>query len=249
MTGERATAVHTRILQDFEVRILSGQWHSGYRIPTEHEIAASYGCSRPTVAKALMLLEQKGMIERRKRAGTFVKRPPAQSIILQILDPASDIEARGQRHTFELTAREQRPAGPGDRRQLHLKRGPVLEVTTLHRADGVPYCLDRRLFNLSLLPEAAEVDFEKVEAAGWLIDRLPWRRGDNLIRAMEADARLAQALDVPTGAALLVIERMVHVGEGQVAHGLAWYPAAQVELKSHYRTGLPGPSGAPSGGG
>lgn len=239
MTAERGAAVHTRIRQDFETRILSGQWHSGYRIPTEHQIAASYGCSRPTVAKALMLLEQQGMIERRKRAGTFVRRPPAQSIILQILDPASEIEARGQHHSFVLLDRTIREAGPGDRRNLRLKRGPVLAVTSLHHADGVPYCLDRRLFNLALLPEATETDFAAVEAAGWLIDRLPWRSGDNLIRAAEADARLAETLAIRPGAAMLVIERQIHTGDGQVSHGLTWYPAAQIELKAHYRTGRP----------
>lgn len=237
MTAVRPAAVHSQILQDFETRILSGQWHTGYRIPTEHEIAASYGCSRPTVAKALMLLEQKGMIDRRKRAGTFVRRPPAQSIILQILDPATEIGARHQHHSFLLVSRSQHEAGPKDRRNLRLKRGPVLTVTTLHQADGQPYCLDLRSFNLAIVPDAADVDFAAVEATGWLIDRLPWRSGENLIRAEAADPQRAAGLDVAPGAPLLVIERQIWTDAGQVAHGLTWYPAEQQQLKAHYRTG------------
>ena len=47
----RAPAIHNRIIRDFEIRIRSGKWHTGFRVPTEQELAAEYDCSRPTVAK------------------------------------------------------------------------------------------------------------------------------------------------------------------------------------------------------
>ena len=38
----RAPAIHNRIIRDFEIRIRSGKWHTGFRVPTEQELAAEY---------------------------------------------------------------------------------------------------------------------------------------------------------------------------------------------------------------
>ena len=51
---------------------MSGEWAPGHRIPFEHELATEYGCSRMTVNKALSQLARAGLIERRRRSGSFV---------------------------------------------------------------------------------------------------------------------------------------------------------------------------------
>ena len=237
MTKERAPAIHTQIIRTFETRILSGYWHTGFRIPTEHEIAAEYGCSRPTVAKALLLLEQKGMIERRKRAGTFVKRPPSQSIILQVLDPETEVLGRGKRYRYELLERALRAATPADRKALRVGKGRVIEVLMRTWSDDDVYCVDRRLINLELLPEAEQADFGATTAMDWLVERLPWRSGDHFISAEAANAELAALTGVEAGAPLMSIERWVYMAPDAanfVSHGLTWYPAAQQRLKAHY---------------
>ncbi|MCF5941665.1 GntR family transcriptional regulator, partial [Xanthomonas perforans] len=66
--------LHQRIRQDLEQRIHSGDWPPGHRVPPEHELMAQYGCSRMTVNKVLGLLADAGMIERRRRTGSFVAR-------------------------------------------------------------------------------------------------------------------------------------------------------------------------------
>jgi GntR family histidine utilization transcriptional repressor len=67
--------LYKQIRLDIERRILTGEWAPGHRIPFEHELMARYGCSRMTVSKALSELAQADLIERRRRAGTFVCRP------------------------------------------------------------------------------------------------------------------------------------------------------------------------------
>ena len=236
MTAERSTAIHTQIIQTFETRIRSGFWHTGYRIPTEHEIAAEYGCSRPTVAKALLLLEQKGMIERRKRAGTFVKRPPAQSIILQILDPQTEISERGAHHRYELIERQVRAAKPADRKVLRIRKGAVVELRMRHWADDTVYCVETRLINLDMLPDAEQADFETVPVADWLMERLPWRSGDHFLSA-EAAGPQADLLGLAPHAPVLKIERWVYLAPDAtslVSHGLTWHPADQKRLQAHY---------------
>jgi GntR family transcriptional regulator, histidine utilization repressor len=77
-----ATSLGARIRHDIEQHILTGNWPPGYRIPFEHELMAEYDCARMTVSKALVALAESGMIERRRRAGSFVRRPQNQSAVL-----------------------------------------------------------------------------------------------------------------------------------------------------------------------
>lgn len=75
-------SLHAKILGDIEGRILSGALPPGARIATEHELAASYDCSRMTVVKVLTQLANAGLIERRRKAGTFVRQPSSQAAVL-----------------------------------------------------------------------------------------------------------------------------------------------------------------------
>src|SRR5207302_171329 len=81
---------------DIEKRILTGEWPPGHRIPFEHELVVRYGCSRMTVNKALSELAQADLIERRRRAGSFVRRPQHLSAVLKIADIGAEINALGR---------------------------------------------------------------------------------------------------------------------------------------------------------
>ena len=49
-----------------------------------------------TVNKALSELAKAGLIERRRKAGSFVMRAPSRSAILEIPDIKSEVEALGR---------------------------------------------------------------------------------------------------------------------------------------------------------
>ncbi|WP_022666359.1 GntR family transcriptional regulator [Desulfospira joergensenii] len=59
-------------------RIRSGEYSPGQMIPSEISLAKQYGIGRPTVRQAMDTLVRKGLIHRRRGAGTFVKRPEAK---------------------------------------------------------------------------------------------------------------------------------------------------------------------------
>ena len=62
--------LHERIRKGIESRILSGELKPGDRIPFEHELMEQYSCSRMTVNKAVIELVNRGLIVRRRRAGS-----------------------------------------------------------------------------------------------------------------------------------------------------------------------------------
>src|SRR3954447_12813665 len=114
--------LYKQIRLDIERRILTGEWPPGHRIPFEHELMARYGCSRMTVSKALSELAQADLIERRRRAGTFVRRPQFLSAVLKIPDIRAEIGALGRAYGYELITSTRRTANAADRARLGVNK-------------------------------------------------------------------------------------------------------------------------------
>jgi GntR family histidine utilization transcriptional repressor len=228
-------SLHERIRSDVEDRILSGAWPPGHRIPYEHELTAQYGCSRMTVSKALGQLADAGLIERRKKAGSFVRRPQAQSAVLEIHDIAAEVESLGRSYAYLLLARSRRRATRQDRTRLGVALGAsLIALGCRHDANGRPFCLEERLINLDAVPAAAEADFAATPPGAWLVAHVPWTVAEHRIRAESADPRLAAALALAQGAACLVVERRTWAGDAPVTHVTQTYPGAAHELVARF---------------
>jgi GntR family transcriptional regulator, histidine utilization repressor len=228
-------SLHQRILADISDRIMSGEWAPGHRIPFEHELSAEYGCSRMTVNKALSQLAKAGLIERRRRSGSFVRRPQSQAAILEIHDIKTEVAALGLPYRYELTSRHMRKSAPEDRERLGLKNsGAVLELTCRHFAGGQPFCHENRLINLVAVPEAAEEGFEDNAPGPWLIGRIPWSAAEHRITAAGAEAETAAALDIAEGAPCLVVERRTWSADHPVTHVRFTYAAGSHALVARF---------------
>src|SRR3954466_14179869 len=62
-----------RVYRHLHGEIVRGRFRTGERLPTEEALADRFGYSRTTVAKAIRMLAQQGFVERRRRAGSFVR--------------------------------------------------------------------------------------------------------------------------------------------------------------------------------
>src|SRR6202158_5590121 len=122
-----------QIRLDIERRILTGEWPPGYRIPFEHQLMTRYGCSRMTVSKALSELTQADLIERRRRAGTFVRRPKFLSAVLNIPDIGAEITALGRCYAYQLVQCSRRAANAADCARLGVRKtGKVIAIACRH---------------------------------------------------------------------------------------------------------------------
>lgn len=200
--------LYKQIRLDIERRILTGEWPPGHRIPFEHQLMSRYGCSRMTVSKALSELAQGDLIERRRRAGTFVRRPKFLSAVLQIADIRAEITALGRSYGYELIKCSRRVANAADRARLRVRKtGKVIAIACRHSADDVPFAVEDRLIDLDAVPEAAMADFATEPPGSWLLHHVPWTEAEHAISAIVADDQAAAALDMPIGAPCLVVER------------------------------------------
>lgn len=226
-----ATTLHRRICDDIERKILSGAWPPGQRIPREHDLMERYGCARMTVNKALTALVSAGLVERRRRAGSFVARPPVQSAVLEIPDIRDEVERRGHAYDLKLLASLHRRATAADRNLIPVgSRTQVLALTCLHSANGRPFALENRLINLAAVPEASKVDFTLEPPGTWLLQHVPWNEATHEIAAIESDADLAATLDIVPGRACLVVERTTWRSAAPVTHVRLTFPGDQMRL-------------------
>lgn len=72
---DMAQALYIQVAEHIRERIASGEYPLGTQIPTENELAAELGVSRPTVRQALDTLAREGRLTRVKGSGTFVSEP------------------------------------------------------------------------------------------------------------------------------------------------------------------------------
>lgn len=65
--------VSEQVFKQLKQQLLSGEWKTGDKIPSENELTAAFGVSRVTVRQALQKLLAMGLIETRAGEGSFVK--------------------------------------------------------------------------------------------------------------------------------------------------------------------------------
>ncbi|MBP6719146.1 MAG: histidine utilization repressor [Rhodoferax sp.] len=229
------SSLHQHILSDIEQRILSGEWPPGYRIPSEHELTDTYQCSRMTVNKVLTQLARAGIVERRRKAGSFVMRPHSRSAVLEIQDIRAEVLSLGLPYRYQLVHRKKRRSLRADMDALELKAAvPVIELQSLHYAGERPFCLEYRLINLAAVPQAAVETFQNDPPGAWLVSHVPWTSAEHRIRAGAADADMAALLKVALGSPCLIIQRRTWTGEMPVTFVRLVYPGEDHELLAHF---------------
>ncbi len=85
----RSTKVFQDVVAQIEEAILSGRIPAGETLPSERELKAMFGVSRPTLREALRVLEEKGLIEIRLGTGGGERRTLAVNG-RELLDEATD---------------------------------------------------------------------------------------------------------------------------------------------------------------
>ena len=231
-----ALSLHERILTEIEQNILSGHWPPGYRIPAEVELTEQYQCSRMTVNKVLTQLARAGLIERRRKAGSFVIRPAqGGSAVLEIRDIRNEVLATGKAYRTELLHRQRRRSIRADMDAMQLQRPQsVLYLISMHYADSKPFCLEDRLINLQAVPAAAQESFTEEPPGSWLYQHVPWSSAEHRIRATAADAETAALLKIRKGSPCLVIERRTWTEDQPVTQVKLIYPAEETELVARF---------------
>ena len=88
------TFLYEKIYQELADAILSGAKQEGDRLPTEQELTETHGVSRITAKRALNMLSEMGLAQRRRGLGTFVAKPGSAKAAPQGSAPAGGRRSR-----------------------------------------------------------------------------------------------------------------------------------------------------------
>lgn len=72
MEFDNQRPIYLQLLEEFKLKISTGQWPAGEKIDSVRSLASFYEVNPNTVQKALSELEREGLTETRRTAGRFV---------------------------------------------------------------------------------------------------------------------------------------------------------------------------------
>lgn len=211
----RVQEVHSLLLE----AIATGKYeHLGGRLPSELELSAGFGVSRPTIREAITRLVEDGVLTKRHGVGTFIEKTPAaglrswpyeKSTFLQLIRRA------GHAPTQRNLGCTVEPLGPIARRFQLKPSASGLSMEKLFFSDGQPVIFCRNVIPLALiLPEwrgTVVVDYPGEESAYTFVAHKCGRQVDSHaseITAVTGDERLAGLLAVAVGDPLLQLEEV-----------------------------------------
>jgi GntR family transcriptional regulator len=176
--------------------------------------------SRITVRRALAELAERGVIERSARRGWFVRANVRMTEPAMLRGFAEMAAGAGLHASATLLNRAVRPSTIDEAELFGIAPGlDVLELTRLHRLEGLVHSVGEATVPLVYAPGIEEVDFSNPGASLMLaVERAVGgiSHADHFVDAIAADARAAELLEVPVGTPMLRVYERVYDMTGRL---------------------------------
>src|SRR5215471_13795804 len=88
---------YQQIAAAIERAVADGQYQPGQRLDSERDLAEEFGVSRPTVRRAVIALEMRGLLESKQGSGVYVRRVTATAAAPRELDIGAFDQAEARR--------------------------------------------------------------------------------------------------------------------------------------------------------
>lgn len=176
---ENKQPLYDQIESNLSELIITGRLQTGQNLPSEYELAETYGVSRLTLRKALDELVRKNWLVRKRGIGTFVSNPRVVSIAPVKMSFTEEMHAIGRRPGSRLINLEVRPADARVADRLLIEEGdPVVVLTRVRMADDAPILLETSYLSTQRFPNLQD---EPSLANGSLYALLAERYGELVV--------------------------------------------------------------------
>jgi GntR family transcriptional regulator, histidine utilization repressor len=216
--------------------IRAGNWRTGERVPSEHELVREFKVSRMTANRALRELMRSGVLARVAGVGTFVGDLKAAAHPLQIRNVAQEIRDRGHRHRALPFVIERVLAAQLVRTRLGLgARAPyVFHSLIVHFENDVALQVEDRYVNPLVAPDYLATDFSQVTPYEYLTEVAPLQRVEHVVRAVHPAAHITALLKLAVGEPALLIERVTWSRALPASFALLYHPGNRFELRGEF---------------
>ena len=217
ITIDRTSPVplYFQLAQYFESAIRSGVLKVGTRLENEVQLAEMLGLSRPTVRAAFLYLANKGLVVRKRGAGTLVANERIDRNV-ELTSLYDDLAASGRKPATRVLKAEVSHASDQVAEALQVpERALVMSLERIRLADGEPMALMHNYLPAGLVQLNVDMLeqhglYELLRASGVGLYSATQRMG-----AKNASASEARTLDETRGTALLTMERIAYDQAGR----------------------------------
>lgn len=203
-----AASLYQIVIDQIVARIAAGDLLPGGMLPSETQLARDSGVSQGTARKALMMLEQHGIVRREQGRGTFVTARTPESSLFNFFRLRPEDGSVVQPEVMEERI-SQRKATATERQSLDGAPGTVIEIRRIRSLLGKSRVIETSVISADIfagierrspLPSALYVVYQ--QAYGVII-----LHADEAIKASAATPDEAASLDIAPGTAVLRVER------------------------------------------
>src|SRR5262249_53678476 len=197
--------LHRRIADELRRQILDEHLVPGYQLPSEYDLARTFGASRGTVRQALNQLRAEGAIAARRGARWVVLAAPLVQSFSELLSFSAWARAEGHQPGGTVIELARRPAGQSEAERLKIAIGePLYQLVRVRSLSGTPVMVERTSFVEDVGRLLIDLDLETSSIYEELGDRgIVFARARHTIDAVPASAEDARLLAVPRRTPLL----------------------------------------------
>ncbi len=190
--------------------IVNGVYSVGDLIPSETELMGQYGTSRITARKAMEMLANDGLIQKRRGYGSkVISNYPniSPSRAASYIRKSEDDKVPPEKRVIESHII---PADKEVATALNLAEGtPVFNLERVRFSGEKAYYIEANYLEEKLVPDAINRDFSEESLRVYLRDvsHVRWAYMTEKIFSVTADARRAELLGISEGSPLLYVRR------------------------------------------
>lgn len=218
-----STPLHISISEKLRHQIEVGEYKSGDRLPSEHQLMETFSVSRITARQAVANLVSQGLAIAYRGKGVFVT--PQKKVTYSLSSPLvfleQDMARQGIVFSFENLMFEPTPAPVEVAAVLGISpKSEVYQQKKLFRMDGVAGAVDLSYLIADLGKRLAPLLEQQMSFPTLAQNGVPIERLDGVIECTHADYDLGGYLEVPLGHALMVYRYTAYTRNQQpVLHG------------------------------
>jgi GntR family transcriptional regulator len=199
-------------------RIRKGAYPPGTPIPSEHRLAAAYGIGRPTARQATDTLVRRGILVRRRGAGTFVREAAREVDLFSLGGTMASFKKQGVAietqilHPMSLVAIDGESANP-------FRGARAYYFSRLSRVDGVPVLMEDIYLHPELFSGIEAIDLKAGSLSMAVEERFDLRPtgGRQTFRIEYPDSRQRGKLGIGGEMPILAVRRILHFSRAQGA--------------------------------
>lgn len=223
LNRDSSTPLHAQISEPIERAIIDGAISPGQLIENEVSMAARLQVSRPTARRAMQTLVDRGLLLRRRGAGTIVAPKPRHRIF-HLTSLNEELRSMGKNPTTEVLQYNYKRATAAIAEKLDCETGDqVVELERLRYRDGIPVAILYNWLPVKHAPMREHLEdkglYELLREHG--VDIASTTQSVSAERPHRRDARL---LAITTRQPVLTIDRTAFDAEGKIVEwGLHTY--------------------------